>query len=111
MGGANTDSNLVPPWNASIPSLIEQVKLFSNSIASKPLSAPWDRCNTLSGIWMGINDLGGSYARGDLDTLLFRIMDIYFGQLQILYNTGIKYFILLTVPRKLLPCAVPSYPF
>ncbi|KAJ5907132.1 uncharacterized protein N7473_004048 [Penicillium subrubescens] len=94
VGGATTDSNIVPPWNFSVPSLIDQVKLFSNSIASKPLSAPWDSCNTLA----GNNDLGGSYARSDLDTLLLRIMYSYFGQLQILYNTRIRYFILLAIP-------------
>ena len=40
---------------------------------------------------------------GAKDTLLLRIIDSYFGQLQILYNAGIKYFILLTVPRELTP--------
>ncbi|GFF59446.1 GDSL esterase/lipase At1g29660, partial [Aspergillus udagawae] len=88
VGGATTDSDLVSPWNTSIPSPIDQVKLFSKSIASKSLSAPWHSCNTLGGIWMGINELGSSYARGDLDTLLLRIMNSYLGQLQILYNAG-----------------------
>jgi hypothetical protein len=54
---------------------------------------------------MGINDLGGSYARGDLDTLLLRIMDSYFGQLQILYNAGSLSLV------SLLLHAVPFYPF
>jgi hypothetical protein len=40
---------------------------------------------------------------GAKDTLLLRIIDSYFGQPQILYNAGIKYFILLTVPRELTP--------
>lgn len=103
VAGATTDANIVPPWNASIPSLIDQVKLFSNSIASKPPSVPWNSCNTLAGVWMGINDLGGIYMRSDLDTILAHIMNSYFGQLQILYNVGIRYFILLTVPRELIP--------
>jgi hypothetical protein len=105
VGGATTDSNLVSPWNTSIPSLIDQVKLFSKSIAAKSLSAPWDSCNTLGGIWMGINDLGGSYARGDLDTLLLRIMNSYFGQLQTLYNAGSLSLV------SLLLHTVPFYPF
>lgn len=103
VAGATTDANIVPPGNPSIPSLIDQVKLFSNSIASKPPSAPWNSYNTLAGIWMGINDLGAIYARSDLDTLLLHIMNSYFGQLQTLYNAGIRYFILLTVPRELIP--------
>jgi hypothetical protein len=54
---------------------------------------------------MGINDLGGSYARGDLDTLLLRIMNSYFGQLQTLYNAGSLSLV------SLLLHTVPFYPF
>ncbi|GFF60194.1 GDSL esterase/lipase At1g29660 [Aspergillus udagawae] len=97
-GGATTNASIVAPWSPSVLSLIDQVNLFSNSIASKPPSAPWNSHNTLAGIWMGINDIGGSYARPDLEMVLIEVMKSYFGQLQILYNAGIRNFMLLTVP-------------
>jgi phospholipase/lecithinase/hemolysin len=102
-GGATTNASIVAPWSPSVLSLIDQVNLFSNSIASKPPSAPWNSHNTLAGIWMGINDIGGSYARPDLEMVLIEVMNSYFGQLQILYNAGIRNFMLLTVPRELFP--------
>ena len=48
---------------------------------------------------MGINDLGGIYAQSNLDALLNSIMTSYFGQLEVLYQAGIRKFILLAVPR------------
>lgn len=52
---------------------------------------------------MGINDLGGIYAQSNLDALLGNIMTSYFGQLEVLYNAGIRKFILLAVPRGFFP--------
>lgn len=52
---------------------------------------------------MGINDLGGIYAQSNLDTILGEIMTSYFGQLEILYNAGIRQFMILAVPRELIP--------
>ncbi|KAH8700654.1 hypothetical protein BGW36DRAFT_291920, partial [Talaromyces proteolyticus] len=98
VAGATTNSSIVAPGSLSIPDLGQQVNLFSNSIASKPPSAPWNSHDTLAGIWMGINDLGGTYALSNLDSLLNEIMTSYFGQLQILYNAGVRNFILLAVP-------------
>ncbi|KAL2865935.1 SGNH/GDSL hydrolase family protein [Aspergillus lucknowensis] len=97
-GGATTNASVVAPWSPSVLSFIDQVNLFSNSIASKPSSAPWNSSNALAGIWMGVNDVGGSYGRTDLDNVLTDVMNSYFGQLQILYDSGIRNFILLTVP-------------
>lgn len=103
VAGATTNSSIIAPGSPSIPDLGQQVNLFSNSIASKPASAPWNRHNTLAGIWMGINDLGGIYAQSNLDALLGNIMTSYFGQLEVLYNAGIRKFILLAVPRGFFP--------
>lgn len=109
VAGATTNSSIVAPGSPSIPDLGQQVNLFSNSIASKPTSAPWESRNTLAGIWMGINDLGGIYAVSNLDTLLREIMTSYFGQLEVLYNAGIRKFILLAVPRGFIPTRPSGY--
>lgn len=58
---------------------------------------------------MGINDLGAIYALSNIDTLLSEIMTSYFGQLEVLYNAGIRNFILLGVPREFIPARSFSY--
>jgi phospholipase/lecithinase/hemolysin len=109
VAGATTDASIIAPGGTSIPDLRQQVALFSNRIASKPASAPWESHNTLAGIWMGINDLGGIYAQSNLDELLSKIMTSYFGQLEILYKAGIRKFMLLAVPREFIPTRPSGY--
>jgi hypothetical protein len=99
-GGATTNASLVAPYTPTVLSLIDQVTEFTNSIASKPSYAPWTSKNTLVGVWMGVNDVGNSYWLSNIDQLLVEIMDSYFGQLQILYNAGVRNYVLLSVPRK-----------
>lgn len=48
-------------------------------------------------VWMGINDVGNSYWDGFV-TPFDNILDVYFAQLQILYDAGIRYFTLFTIP-------------
>ncbi|KAJ5910762.1 uncharacterized protein N7473_000065 [Penicillium subrubescens] len=98
VAGATTNHTIVAPANPSIPDLGQQVSLFWNSIAFNRASVPWDSQNTLAGIWMGINDLGGIYGQPNLDELLAEIMSSYFAQLSILYIAGLRRFILLAVP-------------
>jgi hypothetical protein len=81
-------------------SFIDQVAQFSGSIAKKPSYAPWGD-NALFGVWMGVNDVGNTWWMSDYDQIVERIMDSYFGQLQVLYNAGARNFMLMTVPRKL----------
>jgi hypothetical protein len=50
-------------------------------------------------IFMGINDVGNSYWDYSA-TPIDDIQDEYFDQLSRLYDAGIKYFTLFTVPRK-----------
>jgi hypothetical protein len=99
-GGATTNASLVAPYTSTVLSFIDQVTEFTNSIASKPSYAPWTSKNTLVGVWMGVNDVGNSYWQSNIDDLLTKIMDSYFGQLQILYNAGVRNYVLLGVPRK-----------
>jgi phospholipase/lecithinase/hemolysin len=102
-GGATTNASIVEPYREDVLSFIDQVSLFSGSIASKPSYAPWGD-NALFGVWMGVNDVGNSWWKEDYEEILERVMDSYFGQLQVLYNAGARNFVLLTVPRKLPTC-------
>lgn len=97
-GGATTNASLVAPYTSTVLSFIDQVTEFTNSIASKPSYAPWTSGNTLVGVWMGVNDVGNSYWLSNIDELLLKIMDSYFGQLQILYDAGVRNYVLLGVP-------------
>ncbi|PKX97924.1 putative cellulose-binding GDSL lipase/acylhydrolase [Aspergillus novofumigatus IBT 16806] len=97
-GGATTNASLVAPFTSTVLSFIDQVTEFTNSIALKPSYAPWTSENTLVGVWMGVNDVGNSYWQSSIDELLIKIMDSYFGQLQILYNAGVRNYVLLGVP-------------
>ncbi|KAK3346881.1 putative cellulose-binding GDSL lipase/acylhydrolase [Lasiosphaeria hispida] len=97
-GGATTNASLVVPWKPEVLSLVDQVAQFSGSIASHPAYAPWTAADSLFAVWIGVNDVGNSWWLGTYDELLGKIMDSYFGQLQILYNAGARNFALLTVP-------------
>lgn len=99
-GGATVNASLVKPYQSTVKSFIDQVGQFSSSIASHPSYAPWTAENSLFAIWLGVNDVGNSYYQEDVQTLLPKIMDSYFGQVQILYNAGARNFALLNVPRK-----------
>ena len=63
-GGATIDANLVTPYTPTVKSLTDQVNQFLVSYANKPASAPWECDNTLFSVWIGINDIGGSWSRG-----------------------------------------------
>lgn len=99
-GGATVDADLVAPYADTVLSMIDQVQEFSDSIASKPDYAPWTADNTLVAVWMGVNDVGNSFWNTDEATLLGQVVDEYFEQLQILYNAGLRQFVLLSVPRE-----------
>jgi hypothetical protein len=100
-GGATVDSALVPPYAPTVLSFKDQVKLFSDNIASKPSYAPWTAENTVVGVWMGVNDVGNTFYLGSDQTARYTtILDVYFQQLQIIYDAGARQFVLLTVPRE-----------
>ncbi|KAH6847833.1 hypothetical protein B0I37DRAFT_415545 [Chaetomium sp. MPI-CAGE-AT-0009] len=96
-GGATTNATIVPPFEPTVLSFVDQVAQFSGSIANKPSYAPWGD-NALFGVWIGVNDVGNAWWKPDYDQVLEQIMATYFGQLQILYNAGARNFVLLTVP-------------
>ena len=108
-GGATTNASIVQPYASTVLSLIDQVALFSGSIAKKPSYAPWGD-NALFAVWIGVNDVGNSWWLSNYDSIVSQIMDTYFGQLKIMYNAGARNFVLLTVPRKSpLSCSGSSF--
>ncbi|KAF7320593.1 CBM1 domain-containing protein [Mycena chlorophos] len=65
-GGATINASLVAPYLPTVLSLIDQVNEFFGPVedggyASKPASTPWTSENALFSVWIGINDLAGSY--------------------------------------------------
>lgn len=99
-GGATVDADLVAPYADTVLSMIDQVQQFSDSIASKPDYAPWTAEKTVAGVWMGVNDVGNSYYSENSSETYVAVVTEYFEQLQILYDAGIRQFVLLSVPRK-----------
>lgn len=99
-GGATVDGDIIPPYTETVLSMTDQVGLFSNSIAAKPDYAPWTEENTVVGVWMGVNDVGNTYWNADVNETLSLAVDAYFAQLQIVYDSGVRQFVLLTVPRE-----------
>ena len=81
----------------------DQGKQFSGSIAPRPDYAPWNAANTLVSVWMGVNDVGNSWWLENYTELVGKIMDSYFGQLQLVYDAGARNFVLLSVPREFNP--------
>lgn len=108
-GGATVNASLVTPYEPTVKSLIDQVKQFSDSIATKPSYAPWTASNSLFGIWMGVNDVGNSWYKENVSALHSMIMQDYFEEVEILYNAGARNFAFLTVPRmSTMVCSIRS---
>ncbi|CAG9946572.1 unnamed protein product [Clonostachys rosea f. rosea IK726] len=97
-GGATTDAELIAPWSPTVLSFIDQTTKFSNNLASKPSYAPWTSDNTLVGVWMGVNDVGNAFYLNGWEALITKVLGRYFEQLQIMYNAGVRKFVLLGVP-------------
>ncbi|KAF9878187.1 hypothetical protein CkaCkLH20_04225 [Colletotrichum karsti] len=97
-GGATTDASLIAPYASTVLSFIDQVAEFSRSLAPRPSWAPWTADNTLAGVWMGVNDVGNSFWLSNREALLVQVLGKYFEQLQVLYNAGVRKFVLLSVP-------------
>ena len=100
-GGATVDADIVPPYDpATVRSLIDQVQIFSDNLASKPDYAPWTGANTVAGLWMGVNDVGNSWYLNNSKDINVAAVSVYFEQVQILYDAGIRQFVILNVPRE-----------
>jgi len=100
-GGATIDAALVAPYEPTVLSIVDQVSQFQEYLAPKPDGAQWDSSNSLFAVWIGINDVGNSYAwtnvtsQSAFHTIL---MNRLFSQVEILYNDGARSFLFITVP-------------
>ncbi|KAK7467692.1 hypothetical protein VKT23_004744 [Stygiomarasmius scandens] len=56
-GGATIDAALVPPFQPTVLSIVDQVSQFKTFLAPKPAGAEWQSSDTLFAIWIGINDV------------------------------------------------------
>lgn len=101
-GGATVDAALVAPYQPSVLSLSDQVeKLFFPAYGSKKAtsqSPAWTSSDSLFSIFIGINDVGNSYYVSDTATLNKKILDVYAGLVNMLYNAGARNFLFINVP-------------
>ncbi|KAF5679412.1 cellulose-binding GDSL lipase acylhydrolase [Fusarium heterosporum] len=97
-GGATVDANIVKPYADTVLSMVDQVNQFSNSVGKKPANVPWTAKNTVVGVWMGVNDVGNSFYLSNAAEIAEKAVARYFELLQILYNAGLRKFVLLSVP-------------
>lgn len=91
------NATLVAPRESTVLSLIDLVKQFSDNVASKPSYAPWAATDSLSGILIGVNDVGNWWWNSGETTSLGEIMDSYFSQVRILFNAEARNFVFLNV--------------
>ncbi|KAI0331066.1 hypothetical protein GY45DRAFT_1322760 [Cubamyces sp. BRFM 1775] len=100
-GGATIDAALVAPFEPTVLSIVDQVGQFHDILAPKPAGARWESSNSLFAFWIGINDVGNSFAwtnvtsQSDFHRVLMKRL---FSQVEILYADGARSFLFLTVP-------------
>ncbi|KAI5855385.1 hypothetical protein BZA05DRAFT_370271 [Tricharina praecox] len=97
-GGATIDAALVAPYRPEVFSLKDQVQTFFPLASGH--AANWKASNSLFLVWIGINDIGGSYWAhpDDVDGFQSGLMDVYFGLVDELYSAGARNFLFLDVP-------------
>ncbi|KAI5266786.1 hypothetical protein E4T47_08217 [Aureobasidium subglaciale] len=97
-GGATVDGTLVAPYKPSVLSVKQQVQTqFLPIYASHFSPVPWSSFDTLFTIFIGINDVGNSYASQNA-TLLSTIFTELSGLVDQLYTTGARNFLFMNVP-------------
>lgn len=117
-GGATVDGDLVTPYAPNVISVKEQIHSqftpgytdhgnsdvdTSETHPSAPDAPAWQGNDTLFAIWIGINDIGNSFYKGvegpnGTAVLNSRIFAVYSDLVGMLYNTGARNFVFLTVP-------------
>ncbi|GJE87031.1 carbohydrate esterase family 16 protein [Phanerochaete sordida] len=100
-GGATIDAALVAPYLPTVLSIVDQVSQFETYLADKPEGAQWRSDNSLFAVWIGINDVGNSYAWANVTSqseFHHVLMSRLFSQVEKLYDSGARSFLFLTVP-------------
>ncbi|KAL9085800.1 MAG: hypothetical protein Q9165_007432 [Trypethelium subeluteriae] len=95
VGGATVDSNLVAPFLPFIPSMKQQIE--DRYLPIYGSSTKWNASSTLFAIWIGINDVGNSFANKN-PTLNPEIFKVYSNLVDQLYVSGARRFLFLNVP-------------
>ncbi|KAF9014207.1 hypothetical protein BDQ17DRAFT_1342275 [Cyathus striatus] len=99
-GGATIDAALVPPFEPTVLSIVDQVSQFKQFLASKPAGAKWQSSDSLFAFWIGINDVGNSFPWTNVTKPQFYgvLLDRLETQLEELHTLGARSFLFLTVP-------------
>ncbi|KAJ7249697.1 hypothetical protein C8J57DRAFT_1189124 [Mycena rebaudengoi] len=98
-GGATINATLVAPFEPTVLSLGDQVAEFLAGVAKKPATTPWTSANSLFSVWIGVNDMAGSYFRaGDRGAFANTLLDQYFALMQKLSGVGARNFLFINVP-------------
>ncbi|KAG7093021.1 hypothetical protein E1B28_009317 [Marasmius oreades] len=99
-GGATIDAALVPPFLPTVLSIVDQVNQFQGILAPQPQGARWESSNSLFAFWIGINDIGNSFSWNNITHVEFyrTILKRLDTQLELLYTSGARSFLFLTVP-------------
>ncbi|KPM39773.1 hypothetical protein AK830_g6779 [Neonectria ditissima] len=108
--GATVSVKAVPPRLKMYPTLVDQVGWFNETLVNRPDHVRWTADNSLVGIWIGVNDMVRMLMFNDIAKTLDVLMNEYFGQVQILYNAGLRQFRLLSAPRLRTPLALDLTP-
>ncbi|EKG10343.1 Lipase GDSL [Macrophomina phaseolina MS6] len=97
-GGATVDTALVQPYAPTVLSLKQQIEdEYLPKYGAAGASKVWASDNTLFSVWIGINDVGGSYWTQNT-TLVDAIFAEYSELVEKLYTSGARNFLFLNVP-------------
>lgn len=104
VSGATIDNDIVAAASTSITSVKQQiVNEFIPGYVS-PITVPkppqWKGNNTLFTIWVGINDIGATFAKGSASTATInqQLITEYTSLVEQLYAAGARNFVFVTVP-------------
>jgi hypothetical protein len=106
VGGATVDNSIVP---SVVPSVSDQVMLWTQHLGPKPAYAPWTAERALFAVWIGVNDIGNTFFLPGEEARLNQDLDRLFVLLGALYASGGRNFAVLNVPRKSSPFGLTAY--
>ncbi|KAK6362623.1 hypothetical protein TWF730_000079 [Orbilia blumenaviensis] len=96
VSGATIDNALVTSLN--VPAMTDQVNTWMTRYSSKPATAPWQSDNTMFSVFIGINDIGSSYSRSDINTFIDTLLTAKFKLLDKIYTSGGRNFLFHNIP-------------
>ncbi|KAF3932944.1 hypothetical protein ABW20_dc0101913 [Dactylellina cionopaga] len=96
VSGASIDNSLV--GSSGIPSVTDQVNTWTTRYSTKPATAPWQSGNAMFSCFIGINDIGSSYSRSDINTFIDTLLTAEFKLIDKLYTAGGRNFLFFSIP-------------